>query len=91
MTSETIVPGTLYSGVGDILVSMGMTRIDHRELLDDEGEVVGYVDADGMAHEFVFEGGEEDVYPLEAAGDRGKVRTAGERIIVPDGMIGLFD
>lgn len=70
---------------------MGMTRIDHRELLDASGEVVGYVDADGVAHEFAFDNDEEEVYPLEEAADRDKTRIAGEPLILPEGMADLVE
>ncbi len=66
---------------------MGMREVDHRELLDGDGDVVGFVDADGIAHEFAF--GEDEVgeeYPFESAAELGKSRTRGEPIILPDGM-----
>lgn len=71
---------------------MGMTEVDHRELLDGDGEVIGYVDADGMAHEFAFKPGEEEeVYPLDDAADQGKSRAAGEPLLVPDGFADWLD
>lgn len=66
---------------------MGMREVEHHELLDGDGNVVGFVDADGIAHEFAF--GEDEVgeeYPLESAAELGKSRTSGEPIILPDGM-----
>lgn len=70
---------------------MGMTEVDHRELLDGDGQVIGYVDAEGMAHEFSFGPGEEEIYPLDAAADRGKSRAAGEPLLVPDGFANWLD
>lgn len=70
---------------------MPMTEVDHRELLDGEGTVVGYVDDDGIAHEFAFGEGEDEVYPLDSADNLGKTRTVGEPLIVPDGMADWLD
>lgn len=69
----------------------GPVAVDYLELLDGEGAVVGYVDPDGVAHEFPHVDGEPDSYPFEDAGEHGKVRTTGEPILVPEGALFAFD
>ncbi len=69
----------------------GAVEVDYLELLDAEGTVVGYVDPEGVAHEFPHVDGEPDTYPYDAAAEHGKVRTTGEPILVPESAMFVFD
>lgn len=69
----------------------GAVEVDYRELLDGEGTVVGYVDPEGVAHEFPHVEGEPDRYPLEEAREHGKVRTTGDPILVPESALFMLD
>lgn len=70
---------------------MGLVEVEYRELLDGEEEVVGYIDPDGVVHEF---GGTEDQtaeYRVEQLDDRDETRVAGDPILVPEYALSLFD
>lgn len=69
----------------------GPVEVDYRELLDAEGTVVGYVDPEGVAHEFPHVEGEPTSYPFEGAREHGKVRTTGDPLLVPESALFLLD
>lgn len=69
----------------------GPVEVDYRELLDAEGDVVGYVDPEGVAHEFPHVDGAPDVYPFAEAREHDKVRTRGDPILVPQSALFMLD
>lgn len=69
----------------------GPVEVDYRELLDAEGDVVGYVDPEDVAHEFPHVDGAPDHYPFAEAREHGKVRTRGDPILVPQSALFMLD
>lgn len=70
---------------------MGLVEVEYRELLDGDEEVVGYIDPDGVAHEFSETEGQTDEYRIEQFEERDETRVAGDPILVPEYALSLFD
>lgn len=70
---------------------MGLVEVEYRELLDGDDEVVGYIDPDGMAYEYQEGGGEPEVYEFATYDDPDAKRVEGDRILVPEYALSVFE
>lgn len=70
---------------------MGLVEVEYRELLDGDDEVVGYIDPDGVVHEFGGTEGQTAEYRVEQLDTRDERRVVGDPILVPEYALDLFD
>lgn len=70
---------------------MGLVEVEYRELLDGDEEVIGYVDPDGIAHEYTAGSGEPEVYELASHDDPEGTRVEGDKILVPEFALSVFE